>query len=224
MLWVLIRNSPRLKPSRTKKFIQGAIKPSPLIDVFNKSAPYVNGRMYETGLINAGRFCTGMNKPHKNTMGKRKKFENVWASKTSLTATEMNNPRKVEVTAIRITLNNTVIQFTPDKSIMNEAKIAGISAFKVPKNIAPVVLANIKRFKLMGASNNLSKERLLRSKVMVTASIEVVPNSTDKDMTPGRISLISTALFDFRREFPSFCWLCGRLSSLLLRWGALLPA
>ena len=63
-----------------------------------------------------------------------------------------------------------------------------------PKIIAPVVLANIKRFKLMGASSKRSKERLLRSKVMVTASIEVVPKRTERAMTPGKILLISTAL------------------------------
>jgi hypothetical protein len=45
----------------------------------------------------------------------------------------------------------------------------------------------------MGASNNLSKDRFFLSKVMVTASIEVVPNKTDKAMTPGRIPLMSTA-------------------------------
>jgi hypothetical protein len=34
-------------------------------------------------------------------MGKRKKLEKVWASKTSLTETAMNSPKKVEVTARR---------------------------------------------------------------------------------------------------------------------------
>jgi len=160
------------------------------------SAPYVRGNTYERGLITAGRFWIGINKPQRNIIGKRKKFEYVWASNTSLTETAINRPRKVDVTAISTTLIIAEIQFTPDKSTKTAAKSTGMKALRMPKRIAPVVFASIKRFKLMGASNNLSKDRLFRSKVMVTASIEVVPNKTDKDITPGRIPLISTALSD----------------------------
>ncbi len=142
----------------------------------------------------------GRNKPQRNIIGKRKKLEKVWASNTSLTDTEMKRPRKVEVTAMNSMLKKAAGQFIPDKSIRKEANITGTSAFSTPKIIAPVVLASIRRFRLMGASSSLSKERLFRSKVMVTASMEVVPNNTDKDITPGKISLIFTALSDLKKN------------------------
>ena len=63
----------------------------------------------------------GMNKPHKNIMGNLKKLEKVWASNTSLTETAINKPRKVEVTAIRITPDKTTGQLIPDKSTRKEA-------------------------------------------------------------------------------------------------------
>jgi len=43
-------------------------------------------------------------------MGKRKKLENVCASKTLLTETVMNSPEKVEVMAIKMTLTMTIVQ------------------------------------------------------------------------------------------------------------------
>ena len=156
--------------------------------------------MYERGLIIAGRLFIGINRPHRNIIGNRKKLEYVCASKTSLTETAINNPKKVEVIAISTTPKMTDTQSIPDKSTIKEAKITGTNALIIPKRIAPVVFASIKRLRLIGASNNLSKDRLLRSKVMVTANIEVVPNSTDKDITPGRISLISKALSDRKKN------------------------
>ena len=134
-----------------------------------------------------------MNKPQRKIMGNRKKFEKVCASKTSLTETATNNPRKVEVTAIKRTLIKAKNQLMPERSIRKEAKRTGMKPLITPKMMVPVVLASIKRFRLMGASNNRSKERFFLSKVIVTASIEVVPNKTDKAMTPGRIPLMSTA-------------------------------
>jgi len=38
----------------------------------------------------------GKNTPQRKIMGKRKKLEKVWASKTSLTAAAIKRPRKVE--------------------------------------------------------------------------------------------------------------------------------
>ena len=43
----------------------------------------------------------GKNKPHKKTIGKRRKLEKVCASKTSLTETATNRPRNVELTAMK---------------------------------------------------------------------------------------------------------------------------
>jgi hypothetical protein len=148
--------------------------------------------MYERGLIKIGSRSIGRNRPQRNIMGNLKKLENVCASNTSLTETAMKRPRNVDVTAMRNTPTAKDNHATPDKSTKNEAIITGIKALTMPKTIAPVVLAIISRFRLMGESSNRSKERLLRSNVMVTESIDVVPNNTDRAITPGRMSLIST--------------------------------
>jgi hypothetical protein len=70
----------------------------------------------------------------------------------------------------------------------------------MPKRIAPLVLASIKKFRSRGAKRSLSKERLLLSKVMVTANIEVVPKRMDRLITPGRSSLTFTAVSDFKKN------------------------
>jgi hypothetical protein len=141
-----------------------------------------------------------MNNPHKNIIGNLKKLEKVCASNTSLTDTAMNNPRKVDVTAISTTPETVVIQFTSDKSTIKEAKITGIKALIMPKIIAPVVFASMSSCRLIGASNNLSKDLLFLSNVIVTDNIEVVPNSMDRAMTPGSIPLISTSLEDLMKN------------------------
>ena len=133
----------------------------------------------------------GTNKPHRKPW-KAKKLEKVWASKTSLTVTAIKRPKNVEVTARKKTLAKTINQFIPAKFIRNEANTTGMKAFRRPKRIAPEVLASIKIFKSMGARSKRSKERLLLSKVMVTANIEVVPNKMDMAMTPGKMLRIST--------------------------------
>jgi hypothetical protein len=129
-------------------------------------------------------------------MGNLKKLENVCASKTSLVETAINNPKKVDVTAISTTLINVDNQFISKRSTTNEAKNRGIKALMIPKRIDPVVLASINRFRLMGANSNLSKDLLFLSKVIVTESMDVVPNKTDKAITPGSIPRISTLLVD----------------------------
>ncbi|AHM58132.1 hypothetical protein EAL2_808p06290 (plasmid) [Peptoclostridium acidaminophilum DSM 3953] len=70
----------------------------------------------------------------------------------------------------------------------------------IPKMIAPVVFASISKFRLIGASKSRSKERLFLSKVIVTESIEVVPNRMDSAITPGSMPLISTALSDLTKN------------------------
>lgn len=170
--------------------------PAELIEYFSMSAPYVSGKTYDNGLINAGRFSMGINKPHKNIIGNLKKLENVCASNTSLTETAIKSPRKVDVTAINTTPIKVDNQFIPERSTINEANNTGMKALIIPKRMAPVVLASISKFKLMGASNNLSNDRLFLSKVIVTASMDVVPKSTDNAITPGNIPRISTSLLE----------------------------
>ena len=161
---------------------------------FNRSAPYVSGSAYDIGLKKSGRFDRGINKPHKNIIGNLMKLENVCASKTSLTETEINSPRKVEVTAIKNTPDKTPAQFVPERSVRNDAISAGTIALIIPNSIAPLVFASISRCRLTGARRSLSNERLFLSNVIVTASIDVVPNNIDNDMTPGRIWRMSTAV------------------------------
>src|SRR6056297_201840 len=103
-------------------------------------------------------------------MGNRKKLEKVCASKTSLTATAMKRPRKVEAMAIMMTAGMNRAHVTPEKSIRKAAMITGTKAFTVPNNMAPLVLASIRTSRGIGASRSRSKERCFFSKVTVTAS------------------------------------------------------
>jgi len=119
-------------------------------------------------------------------MGNLKKLENVCASKTSLTETAINKPRKVEVTAISKILPKAGNQLTSDKSVMKRAKKIGTKALRTPKIMAPVVFASIRRLRSSGAKRSLSKERLFLSKVIVTASMDVVPKRMDMDTTPAK--------------------------------------
>jgi hypothetical protein len=118
-------------------------------------------------------------------MGKRKKFEKVWASNTSLTDTAIKSPRNAETMAISMTAGNTITHETVDKSLRNIARTRGTSALTEPKKMAPAVLDSIRKFNEIGASRSLSNERFFFSNVTVTASIEVVPNSTEIAITPG---------------------------------------
>lgn len=70
-----------------------------------------------------------------------------------------------------------------------EIKIGTILLNK-PKAIAPVSLAMINSSVEIGARRSLSKDLDLFSKVIVTASIDVVPKSTDIATIPGKISVI----------------------------------
>jgi len=91
-------------------------------------------------------------------------------------------------------------QVIPLREIQNRENRMGTQALNRPKTIAPVVLASIRRRISIGATSSLSKDWLLRSKVIVTASIEVVPKRMDMAITPGRILRISTSVLDLRRN------------------------
>lgn len=132
----------------------------------------------------------GINKPHKNNMGNLKKLDRVWASNTSLTDTATNKPSKAEVTAIRTTEIRVRPQLTPLRSARNAAKTTGTKALTIPNKIAPSILAETNILILIGANNNLSKDLLLFSNVMVTASMDVVPNNILMAIKPGNSSTI----------------------------------
>ena len=150
--------------------------------------------MKEKGFRNQGSFETGKKRPHRNIIGNRKKFERVWAWKTSVTQTAMKNPRSALAAAIRKTETKKVGQMTEAKSLTKNAIKMGRKEFTIPKNNAPESFATISRAKGKGATSNLSNARVLFSKVIVTASIELLPKSTAKETTPGRSSLISPKL------------------------------
>jgi hypothetical protein len=193
---ILIKKSAKANPIKIKKFNHTGNIDIPFIANFKISVPYVNGNIYESGLMNTGKSLTGKKRPQRKIIGNLKKFEKVCASKTSLTETAINNPKKVEVIEMNRTLPKIRNQFISERSAKKEAKIMGTKELMIPKIMAPDVFANIRRFKLTGARSNLSNAFSFLSNVMVTANIEVVPNNMDSDMTPGRISLISTGTED----------------------------
>ena len=159
--------------------------------------------MKESGRINTGSDMMGKNNPQRNIIGKRKKLEKVCASKISLTETAIKSPRKVDTIPISMIAGTTSPQIIPERSAKNAAIIIGTKAFTIPKTIAPEVFASINCSRDIGARSNLSKERLRFSKVMVTASIEVVPNRIDIVMTPGRSSsTLSSPLPDLMKNIP----------------------
>jgi len=145
----------------------------------------------------------GKNSPHRKIIGKRKKFEKVWASKISLTDTAMKSPMNVDtipMSRIAGTIRN---QAMPERSVRNAAIIMGTKALATPKRIAPEVLASIRSSRDIGARSNLSNDRLRFSNVMVTASIEVVPKSMEIVITPGnRVRMLSIPLPDLMKNMP----------------------
>lgn len=142
------------------------------------------------GFNMAGSLSMGINKPHKNNMGNLKKLDRVWASNTSLTDTATNKPSKAEVIAIKTTPIMVILQLTPLRSTRNAAKITGTKALTMPNRIAPSIFAKTNILILIGANNNLSKDLLLFSNVMVTASMDVVPNNMLMAIKPGNSSTI----------------------------------
>ena len=78
----------------------------------------------------------GINRPHRKTIGKRKKLEKVCASKTSLTETAMKSPKKVDVMAIKMTLKTSIAQLIFEIGIKNKAMRIGTNAFTMPNKIA----------------------------------------------------------------------------------------
>ena len=132
-----------------------------------------------------GSDMTGKNNPHRKIIGKRKKLENVWASKTSLTETAIKSPRKVDTTPIRMIAGTTRDQVIADRSTRKAAITTGTKALTIPKRIAPEVLASMRSCNEMGAKSNLSNERLRLSKVMVTDNMDVVPKRIAIVITPG---------------------------------------
>ena len=136
-------------------------------------------------------------------MGKRKKFENVWASKTSFTEIAMKRPRNVETIAIRKMAGIITAQEISERSVRIRARIIGIKALTEPNIIAPVVLDSMRSFREIGARSKRSNDRFFFSNVIITESIEVVPNNTDIAITPGgSAGILSQELPDFMKNIP----------------------
>ena len=150
----------------------------------------MSGRQNEIGRRKRGKLEIGINSPQRKSIGKRKKFEKVCASKTCLADTAINSPVNDDVMAISKTASKSIPQLTALKSIKKLAKMTGTNALKIPNRIVPAIFASTMRFKLIGASSNRSNDLPLRSKVIVTASMEVVPNRTLMEIRPGSNSRI----------------------------------
>lgn len=125
-------------------------------------------------------------------MGNLKKFEKVWASNTSFADVAIKSPSNVELIEVSNTPIVAVPHLMPVKSAKNTAKATGTKALMIPNKIAPDIFARTRIPKLIGASNSLSNERPLLSNVIVTASMEVVPNNMLIAIRPGNNSFIST--------------------------------
>jgi len=176
---------------------------SPLIAPWRISTPYVTGNIYESQRTNIGSDRIGTNNPHRNIIGKRKKLEKVWASNTSLADTEIKRPRKVDTIPMRIMAGTTRCQAIPDISVRNAAITMGTNALTIPKRIAPEVLANMSNSREIGARSNLSNDRFRLSKVRVTDSKEVVPNSIEMVITPGKsYNTLSSPSPDLMKNIP----------------------
>jgi len=73
----------------------------------------------------------------------------------------------------------------------------GTMLLKIPNKIAPVIFAVISNLILIGANNNRSNDFDFLSNVIVTASIDVVPNRIDKLIIPGKTSSMLKAVLVF---------------------------
>ena len=93
----------------------------------------MSGSRKDTGRTKTGKLERGMNRPHRKSIGKRKKFENVCASKTCYADTAMSKPSKVDVMAINSTASNIMPQFIAPRFTKKAAKMTGTKALKMPK-------------------------------------------------------------------------------------------
>jgi len=135
----------------------------------------VRGSAYDRGRRNTGSFAMGKKSPQRKIIGKRRKSENVWASKTSLAATATKSPRNVDATPISATAGRKVPRASPDRSARKAAIATGTNALAMPKRIAPLVFA----------------------------SMDVVPSSTETATTPGRsVGMLSRPLPDRTKDIP----------------------
>jgi len=141
-----------------------------------------------------------MNKPHKKIIGNLKKFEKVCASKTSFAETAIESPRSVDTIDKRTIPVNSKYQFNTADLKYNTDISTGIKLLIIPKSTAPLILENTSNSVLIGARSSLSNERALLSKVIVTASIEVVPKSIDIATIPANISSILKAVPDLKKN------------------------
>ena len=74
----------------------------------------------------------------------------------------------------------------------------GKRLLKIPNKIAPVVFARMNNSIEIGAIKSLSNDRDFLSKVMVTASIDVVPKIIDRAIIPGKDAAIFKVPFVLR--------------------------
>jgi hypothetical protein len=124
-------------------------------------------------------------------------LEYVCASNTSFADTDMNNPSNVDITDKKIIPIIRTIQLATTALKYRTENNIGIMLLKIPNNMAPLIFAVINHSILIGATNNRSNERDFLSNVMVTDSMDVVPNRMDIATIPGKTSSILKAVLVF---------------------------
>lgn len=106
----------------------------------------------------------------------------------------MNKASSVDMIDRKIIPANRTGQFATGALKKSVDTSTGAMLLKTPKRIAPVILAKTSSSILNGAIISLSNDRDFLSKVIVTESMDVVPNKIDIATIPGNISLISNAI------------------------------
>src|SRR4030043_1520322 len=132
----------------------------------------------------------GKKTPQRKNMGKRKKLERVIASKTSLTPTEINMPKKAKAKQEMIREANREKGYDTRRPKTKTIKTSAISAMTNPKAATPNPLPNRIVLRWMGAMSKRSRASIRFSKLITMAAMEVVEKSIVMPTRPGLTSEI----------------------------------
>ncbi len=100
----------------------------------------------------------------------------------------------------RIIPMNNMYQFETSDLKYNTDISTGMKLFMMPKTTAPLIFEKTSTSVLMGARSSLSNDLAFLSKVIVTASIDVVPKRIDMATIPANISKMLKELPDLKKN------------------------
>jgi len=103
----------------------------------------------------------------------------------------------------RIIPMNNMYQFETSDLKYNTDISTGMKLFMMPETTAPLIFEKTSTSVLMGARSSLSNDLAFLSKVIVTASIDVVPKRIDMATIPANISTILKELPDLKKTSSS---------------------